>query len=113
MQLRPWEACCLGHPLTGILRSLHTARMLIWTRRQAWLKVGYALWIAAIQVPESDEARKKFGGAKAISSQQYFDRDNKELEAEGQVRLQKFQVSSGSQIRCCTVCCWWQQPPPA
>eukprot|EP00475_Leptophrys_vorax_P018546 TRINITY_DN25393_c0_g1_i1.p1 TRINITY_DN25393_c0_g1~~TRINITY_DN25393_c0_g1_i1.p1 ORF type:complete len:377 (-),score=24.31 TRINITY_DN25393_c0_g1_i1:280-1410(-) len=45
-------------------------------------------------VEESDEARKKFGSAKAISSQQYFERDNKELQAENQVRLQKFQNSS-------------------
>ncbi|CAI5959667.1 unnamed protein product [Closterium sp. NIES-64] len=45
-------------------------------------------------IEESDEARRKFAGAKAISSQQFFDRDNKELQAQNQERLQKFQNSS-------------------
>ncbi|CAI5464520.1 unnamed protein product [Closterium sp. Yama58-4] len=45
-------------------------------------------------IEESDEARRKFAGAKAISSQQFFERDNKELQAQNQERLQKFQNSS-------------------
>ncbi|CAI5486722.1 unnamed protein product [Closterium sp. Naga37s-1] len=45
-------------------------------------------------IEESDKARRKFAGAKAISSQQFFDRDNKELQAQNQERLQKFQNSS-------------------
>ena len=45
-----------------------------------------------VQIEESDEARRKFAGAKAISSQQYFERDNKELQAQNAVKLQQFQV---------------------
>ncbi|GFZ00813.1 ARF-GAP domain 9 [Actinidia rufa] len=44
-----------------------------------------------IQVEETDEARKKFSNAKAISSAQYFGDQNKAT-VDGQVSLQKFSV---------------------
>jgi hypothetical protein len=43
------------------------------------------------QVEETDEARKKFSNAKAISSSQFFGTQNRE-EKEAQLSLQKFAV---------------------
>ena len=48
--------------------------------------------MSELQIEETDEARRKFAGAKAISSQQFFERDNKELQAQNAVKLQQFQV---------------------
>lgn len=48
-----------------------------------------------VQIEESMEAQRKFAGAKSISSAQYFGEQNKVMDAEGQVRLQKFQVGGG------------------
>lgn len=45
-------------------------------------------------VEEGDEARRKFAGAKSISSAQFFGPDENEQKAENQVRLQKFQNSA-------------------
>eukprot|EP00271_Cylindrocystis_brebissonii_P020876 TRINITY_DN7174_c0_g1_i1.p1 TRINITY_DN7174_c0_g1~~TRINITY_DN7174_c0_g1_i1.p1 ORF type:complete len:377 (-),score=79.13 TRINITY_DN7174_c0_g1_i1:1669-2799(-) len=46
------------------------------------------------QVEESDEARRKFAGAKSISSAQFFGDPSKAMDGESHQRLQKFQNSS-------------------
>jgi ADP-ribosylation factor GTPase-activating protein 2/3 len=45
----------------------------------------------SLQIQETDEARKKFSNAKAISSSQFFGTQNRE-EKEAQLSLQKFAV---------------------
>jgi hypothetical protein len=45
----------------------------------------------SLQIEETDEARKKFSNAKAISSSQFFGTQNRE-EKEAQLSLQKFAV---------------------
>jgi hypothetical protein len=45
----------------------------------------------SFQIQETDEARKKFSNAKAISSSQFFGTQNRE-EKEAQLSLQKFAV---------------------
>ncbi|AQK61539.1 ADP-ribosylation factor GTPase-activating protein AGD10 [Zea mays] len=47
----------------------------------------------SLQIEETDEARKKFSNAKAISSSQFFGTQNRE-EKEAQLSLQKFAGSS-------------------
>ena len=44
------------------------------------------------QIPESDEARKKFSNAKSISSSQFFGDQNKAADVDAQVTLSKFSV---------------------
>jgi len=44
-----------------------------------------------LQIEETDEARKKFSNAKAISSSQFFGTQNRE-EKEAQLSLQKYAV---------------------
>ena len=50
----------------------------------------------SFQIEETDEARKKFSNAKAISSSQFFGTQNRE-EKEAQLSLQKFAVGLASQ----------------
>lgn len=44
------------------------------------------------QIEETDEARKKFSNAKAISSAQFFGDQSKAMDIDSQVSLQKFSV---------------------
>ncbi|KQK12024.1 hypothetical protein BRADI_1g01090v3 [Brachypodium distachyon] len=52
------------------------------------------------QIEETDEARKKFSNAKAISSSQYFGNTDRE-QKEAQLSLQKFSVRSTLASLCC------------
>ncbi|KAJ0052476.1 hypothetical protein Pint_03438 [Pistacia integerrima] len=47
-----------------------------------------------VQIQETDEARKKFSNAKAISSAQFFGDQSKAMDLDSQVTLQKFSSSS-------------------
>uniref|UniRef100_A0A7N0U4X1 Arf-GAP domain-containing protein n=2 Tax=Kalanchoe fedtschenkoi TaxID=63787 RepID=A0A7N0U4X1_KALFE len=47
-----------------------------------------------VQIEETDEARKKFSNAKAISSSQFFGDQNKARDLDAQVSLQKFSGSA-------------------
>jgi ADP-ribosylation factor GTPase-activating protein 2/3 len=49
-----------------------------------------------LQIEESDEARKKFSNAKAISSSQFFGNTDRE-QKEAQQSLQKFSVRNTSE----------------
>ncbi|BBN19144.1 ADP-ribosylation factor GTPase-activating protein 2/3 [Marchantia polymorpha subsp. ruderalis] len=49
---------------------------------------------AKVQIEDSGEAQKKFANAKSISSAQYFGDQNKAGDSESQVRLQKFASSN-------------------
>eukprot|EP00252_Welwitschia_mirabilis_P017205 TRINITY_DN3816_c0_g1_i1.p1 TRINITY_DN3816_c0_g1~~TRINITY_DN3816_c0_g1_i1.p1 ORF type:complete len:409 (-),score=107.59 TRINITY_DN3816_c0_g1_i1:398-1624(-) len=47
------------------------------------------------QIEETGEAQRKFGGAKSISSSQFFELDKEAIDADSQMRLQKFVGSTG------------------
>ncbi|XP_044503229.1 probable ADP-ribosylation factor GTPase-activating protein AGD8 isoform X2 [Mangifera indica] len=47
-----------------------------------------------VQIEETDEARKKFSNAKAISSAQFFGDQSKDMDIDSQVSLQKFSSST-------------------
>eukprot|EP00850_Spirogloea_muscicola_P023112 SM000329S12575 [mRNA] locus=s329:87931:90486:- [translate_table: standard] len=47
-----------------------------------------------VQIEETNEAQKKYGNAKSISSAQYFNDPNKSADADGQQRLQRFSNSA-------------------
>ena len=71
------SSCCFGGPICNL-----TCAVL------AELNFGH---IKFHQIEESDEAQKKFANAKSISSSQFFGED-KAVDADSQVRLQKFAV---------------------
>jgi len=100
-------ACLLGEKKKIIGAGCSTA----WTMSRAeWASIAKSRvrTVGSWQVSEWGGARKKFGGAKAISSQQYFDRDNKELEGGGpSCRLAEVPGEPGEPNAALHTCCWW------
>ena len=65
---------------------------------------------ASQSTADSDEARRRFGNAKSISSSMYDEDANKGNDYEKQAMLSKFSVCHF--ITACSSVCWWSQVCP-
>ncbi|XP_016168501.1 probable ADP-ribosylation factor GTPase-activating protein AGD8 [Arachis ipaensis] len=63
------------------------------------------LIVNAMQIQESDEARKKFSNAKSLSSSQFFGDQNKAANVADQATLSKFSGSSAISSAVHTLVC--------